>query len=129
MANPFAPFPDMSPDNGIVTLSISFVVGAVGAVGAVSGGREMGTPVRNGVGDYTFPLREGWILCEQAVAQAVGPHSTTAGKYAEPIADNSTALSSPHVRFQFTRGSDGAAAEVATGDVVTCTLRLKRYSA
>jgi hypothetical protein len=125
MANPHAPYPDMTPNQGVVTVSVSFPVGATGAVGTVTGGREMGTPVRNGVGDYSFPLREGWVALDGAECIAVGAHSTTSGKNAIPIANSVASTSAPLVRFQFCQLGTGAAAEVAETDVVICTLRLR----
>jgi len=125
MAHPFAPYPVNDVENGSVELHVEFPVGATGAVGTVTGGREMGTPVRNGVGDYSFPLNQTWLRLLDASCVVVGAHSTTTGKYWEVIADSSTATSSPLVRFQFTRGDTGAAAEIANGDVLKVTLRLK----
>jgi hypothetical protein len=128
MAAPFAPFPVMTPVNGIVEVSLEFTVGAVGAVGTVAGGAELGTPVRNGAGDYSFPLLQPWIRLLEAHCDTVGPHSTTAGKYAEIIADSVTSTSAPLVRFQFTRGDTGAAAEVAQNDVIKLRLVLQSKS-
>lgn len=126
MANPYAPYPVMTPVNGVRELSLEFIVGAVGAVPAtITGGVELGTPVRNGVGDYSFPLRQPWLQLLEAHCDVVGPHSTTAGKYAEIIADSSTSTSAPLVRFQFTRGDTGAAAEVAQNDVLKLRLVLR----
>lgn len=126
MAHPFAPFVVGAVDNGLVELSGEFIVGATGAVPAtLTGFREMGTPVRNGVGDYSFPLSQGWIRLKEWHVEAVGAHSTTTGKYAECIADSCTSTSAPLVRFQFTRGDTGAAAEVAQNDVLKVRLVLQ----
>jgi len=131
MASPFAPYPWQSSENGPVTMAIEFVVGATGAVPSTGGGNgngttggkgELGLPVRNGVGDYTFPMLNACVRLIDCNAFCVGPHSTTAGKYAELIADSSTSTSSPSVRFQFTRGDTGAAAEVAQNDVIKVIL-------
>jgi hypothetical protein len=124
MANPFAPYEVMTPDNGVVDLSIEFPVGATGAVGTLTGGREMGTPLRNGVGDYSFPLSQGWQKLRNVVATVVGAHSAnTSGKYYEVIADSVTSTSAPLVRLQFVRG-DGTAAEIANGDILKVTFSL-----
>jgi hypothetical protein len=118
-------YTDYSPDNGGVPVQLSFVVGTTGAVGAVTGGRELGTPVRNGVGDYSFPLANTAIRSFDAEAYAVGVYSTTAGKRATIIADSSASTSAPLIRVQFYRLDTGAAAEVAQNDVVVFKARLK----
>lgn len=117
---------DMSQVRGIRHLSLEFIVGAAGAVPpTVTGGENMGTPVRNGVGDYSFPLSKTAVRLIDWHVEPVGPHSTTAGKYPELITDSSTSLTAPLVRFQFTRGSDGAAAEIAQNDVLKVRLTLQ----
>lgn len=126
MASPFAPYPVNAPDNGIVELSLEFIVGSTGAVpSTITGGRELGTPVRNGVGDYSFPLLQTWIRLVEWSCEVVGAHSATTGKYSECIADSCTSTSAPLVRFQFTRGDTGAVAEVAQNDVLKLRLVLK----
>lgn len=133
MAHPQALYPVMTPVNGIVELSGSFIVGATGAVptsggangNGLSGFREMGTPVRNGVGDYSFPLSQTWLELVEFHCDVVGAHSTTTGKYSECIADSVTSNTAPLVRFQFTRGDTGAAAEVAQNDVLKVRLILR----
>jgi hypothetical protein len=125
MASPMAIYPEMSPDNGYVTCTVEFAVGATGAVGAITGGRELGTPVRNGVGDYSFPLTNTASRFGGGYAKAIGADSTTAGKESTIIANSVTSTSAPLVRFQFYRKDTGAAAEVANGDSIICVLRLK----
>jgi len=119
-------YTDMSQVRGYRSVSCEFIVGATGAVPAtVTGGENMGTPARNGVGDYSFPLSKTAVRLVDWHCEPVGPHSTTAGKYAELITDSSASLTAPLVRFQFTRGSDGAAAEVAQNDVMKVRLGLQ----
>lgn len=126
MATAVAPYPDMTPDNGVVRCRLSFIVGATGAVPAtITGGRELGTPVRNGVGDYSFPLANTAIRLEGIVCNVIGAHSATTGKYYEVLADSVNSTSAPLVRVQFTRGDTGAAAEIAQNDVLLLTLWLK----
>jgi hypothetical protein len=126
MAHPFAPYPVGSTDNGIVETSIEFIVGATGAVpSTLTGGRELGTPVRNGVGDYSFPLLQTWIRLMSVTATVVGAASTTTGKTYQVIADSVTSTSAPLVRIQFTRPDTGAVAEIAQNDVLKLVLRLK----
>lgn len=122
---PFAPYPEMSPVNGPMTFTLIFAVGATGAVGAVSGGRELGTPVRNGVGDYSIPLSNTAIALLGANAEAIGAHSTTDGKKSTIIANSVTSTSAPLVRFQFYQLGTGAAAEVANGNSVIVTIRVQ----
>lgn len=123
----FAGYPMMTTDQDVVTLKGEFIVGATGAVPTtLTGFRGMGTPVRNGVGDYSFPLLATWGRLVDWHCEPVGAHSTTAGKYAECIADSVTSTSAPLVRFQFTRGSDGAVAEVAQNDVLKVTLIVQK---
>jgi hypothetical protein len=119
-------YTDNSQVRGIRHVSCEFIVGATGAVPAtVTGGENMGTPVRNGVGDYSFPLSKTAVRLIDWHVEPVGPHSTTAGKYGECIADSANSLTAPLVRFQFTRGSDGAVAEVAQNDVLKVRLTLQ----
>lgn len=126
MAHPFAPYPSMTTDNGVVTLSLEFIVGATGAVpSTITGGREFGTPVRNGVGDYSFPLLQTWIRTLDVRCFSVGATSTTTGKLAHVIADSVTSTSAPLVRVQFVRVDTGAAAEVTQNDVLKLTLKLQ----
>ncbi len=133
MASPAALYTDTSPNNGLVTLQVEFIVGATGAVptsgggngNGLTGGREMGTPVRNGVGDYSFPLLQTWIQLDSVTATVVGAASTTTGKTYQVIADSVTSTSAPLVRIQFTRPDTAAVAEIAQNDVLKVTLRLK----
>lgn len=123
MAHPFAPYPVNATDNGAVDLTIEFPVGATGAVGTVTGGREFGTPVRNGVGDYSFPLLQTWIRLQGVTGIVVGATSTTTGKLFDVIADSVTSTSAPLFRLQFTQRGTGAAAEVANGDIIKLIVR------
>ena len=126
--SPYAPEPTMAP-KPIVWLGLEFAVGATGAVGATTGDLgEMGaTPVtRNGVGDYTIALRQGWASLFDGKAQAIGALVTTDGVYAKIIANSVTSTSAPAVRFQFEQPGTGAAAEVASGAQVIVTLGLRR---
>ena len=126
MAAPFAPYPVNTTDNGVVELSLEFIVGSMGAVpSTITGGREFGTPVRNGVGDYSFPLLQTWIRLLTGSAITVGATSTTTGKIAHLITDSVTSTSAPLVRFQFVRIDTGAAAEVTQNDVIKVRLALK----
>lgn len=132
MAAPQAAYPVNSTDNCPIELSLEFIVGATGAVPTtggtsgtgITGGREMGTPVRNGVGDYSFPLSGSWVRLRDGRAFTVGATSTTTGKIAHLITDSVTSLTAPLVRFQFVRIDTGAAAEVTQNDVIKVTLSL-----
>jgi hypothetical protein len=112
-------YTDNSAVRGVRWVSLEFIVGNTGAVPAtITGGENMGTPVRNGVGDYSFPLSKTAVRLLAWDVGVVGAHSTTAGKYPELIADSANSTSAPLVRVQFTRGDTGAAAEVAQNDVL-----------
>ena len=126
MANP-ATYAVFCSENGEDFLSLEFVVGATGAVGAVTAGNEMKTPVRNGTGDYTFPLKEAWLRCADANAFTVGAFDATKGTRAKMYQDHCATVSAPSVSFQFFRPDTGAAADPATGDIVKVSLRLKRF--
>lgn len=119
MSDISALYTDNSAVRGVRWVSCEFIVGATGAVPAtVTGGENMGTPVRNGVGDYSFPLAKTAVRLLAWDVGVVGAHSTTTGKYPELIADSANSTSAPLLRVQFTRGDTGAAAEVAQNDVL-----------
>jgi len=126
MAAPFAPYPINTTENGEVTVSATFTVGATGAVpSTITGGRELGTIVRNGVGDYSFPLLQTYIRTIDVNFVVVGAAATTTGKTWQVIADSSASTSAPLIRVQFTRPDTGAVAEVAQNDVIKATFKLK----
>lgn len=121
-----AQYTDMSQVRGIRHLSLEFIVGNTGAVPTtITGGENMGTPVRNGVGDYSFPLSKTAVRLIAHSIFAVGPTSATAGKNVQIITDSTADLTAPLLRVQFVRDDTGAAAEVAQNDVIKVRICLQ----
>ena len=120
-----AQYPDMSQVRGVRWVSLEFPVGAAGAVGTVTGGENMGTPVLNGVGDYSFPLTKTAVRLIAKDVFVVGATSTTTGKIAHVIADSVNSLTAPLLRVQFVRVDTGAAANVAQNDVLKVRICLQ----
>ncbi len=119
-------YTDMSQVRGIRWVSLEFIVGAAGAVPAtITGGENMGTPVLNGVGDYSFPLTKTAVRLIAKDIFPVGPTSTTTGKICHVITDSVASLTAPLLRVQFVRVDTGAAANVAQNDVIKVRLCLQ----
>lgn len=117
-----------SGEAGTCTLTVTFTVGATGAVpAALTRQKGIASVVRNGVGDYTVNLSERWLALLSASATVVGATSSTTGKSYDVIT-NSVNAAAPLVRYQMLANGAGTAAEVAQNDVLTFTIVVKGKS-
>jgi|SRR6188472_986436 len=120
-------YPVMSAEQDECVLSGEFIVGATGAVPTtLTGFRGMGTPVRNGVGDYSFPLSATWGRTTEVVCEAYGAHSTTDGMKSTVIANSVASTTAPLIRVQFYQLGTGAAAEIAQNYVLHVRIAVKK---
>jgi hypothetical protein len=124
-------FPDKaSAEPGVIDLPIQIAIGATGAVGAVTYGRGLGTPVRNGAGDYTIPLLEGVIdiLGVHLYVERTGTVAAANGASVTPYL-RTPGGASPLVKFLTIRGDTGVAADPANGDSIVGFIRVKNTNA
>lgn len=115
---------------GTVDLPIQIAIGATGAVGAITYGRGLGTPVRNGSGDYTIPLLEGVvdIVGVHLYVERTGTVAATNGAVVTPYL-RTPGGSSPLVKFLTVRLDTGVAADPANGDSIVGFIRVKNTNA
>jgi hypothetical protein len=122
-----------SNEAGTIMMTISWLAGAAGAVGALSPttrgkGFRRTTPislVSGGTYDIFFADKSYDLLAYNV--NTVGPLSATTGKRADLISDALTGTT-PQVRLTFTRLDTGAEAAPAQNDQVYATFWVKRRS-
>lgn len=128
MSAPVTPYEIAATYPGITLLTVEFVVGTSGAIGAVTRGQEFGTPVATGSGVYTFALSNIWGELLWADCQAVGALVTTTGVKSKLTTNNVASTSAPALAFTFMRPDTGAAADPSDGDVVKLVALVRRLS-
>ena len=135
MANPVVYKAD-STEAGDTALTITFAVGATGAVGAVTPSTrtkefKRTTPVvRQSAGVYDIFLRESWLgclMCSGGIDWNSQAFDATAGSGVPQLIVNNVSSATPKVRVQFNRTDTGVAADPTNGVLATVRLHLKRF--
>jgi hypothetical protein len=122
------PFPVETVYEHTKLLTVEFVVGSSGSIGAVTRGDGFGTPVATGSGVYTFALSQTWGELVGYQCEAVGALVTTTGVKTKLTTNSVASTSAPLVAFTFMRPDTGAAANPSDGNIVKCWLLVRQLN-
>lgn len=130
MANRLFIPPLGSLEVGVVKLWCSITVGATGAV-TTSSGKGIASVTRNSAGNYTVALSDTYnslLHASWSLLHSASSDPATVGVFMRTASQAVSSGTAPAVVLQCFTGDDGAAADPASGAVITAEFTLKNSS-